>query len=420
MSRATSPAGLGEEKLARAALTYLAEPGDPALGALLGICRPAEVLAAIRAGLLPGTGPGCGDTPASRAALERALGRWQVRLPGLPDDEGIAGACRDGIRLVCPGETEWPAALDQLGLVRPYALWIRGNAELRFACSRSVAMVGSRAATGYGGHVAGEIAADLGERGWAIVSGGAFGIDAAAHRGALAAEAITVAVLACGVDYPYPAGHADLFQAIAAQGLVMSEWPPGRHPARVRFLVRNRVIAALACGTVIVEAGERSGALNTARHAADLGKPLMAVPGPVTSAQSAGCHRIIREWGATCVTRADDIIEMLSPLSVPDPLAPGAGLEPPDSAPPGPGSEPPGPGWELSRDGLDADSARVLDALPARGGAGTSTIAVAAGVDLDTVLRCLGRLAGYGFIERGDGGWRLRRPDRSTRPRRPG
>ncbi|MGH3183678.1 MAG: DNA-processing protein DprA, partial [Streptosporangiaceae bacterium] len=322
---------LSEEKLARAALTYLAEPGDPALGALLGICEPAEVLAAIKADLMPGTGPGCGDSPASRTALERALGRWRVRLPSLPDADGIAGACRDGIGLICPGDAAWPSALDQLGQARPYALWLRGNADLRLACSRSVSMVGSRAATGYGGHVAGEIAADLAERGWTIISGGAYGIDAAAHRGALAAEGITIAVLACGVDYPYPAGHADLFAAIAARGLVVSEWPPGRHPARMRFLVRNRVIAALACGTVIVEAGERSGALNTARHAADLGKPLMAVPGPVTSAQSAGCHRIIREWGATCVTRADDIIELLSPLSVPDALAAGGGPEPASS-----------------------------------------------------------------------------------------
>ncbi len=393
----------GQEKLARTALTYLAEPGDPALGALLAICEPAEVLAAIKAGMLPGTGPGCGDTPASRTALERALGRWRVRLPGLPDEEGIAAACRDDIRLICPGDAEWPEALDQLGQGRPYALWLRGNGDLRFACSRSVSMVGSRAATGYGAHVAGEIAADLGERGWAVVSGGAYGIDAAAHRGALAAEAVTIAVLACGVDYPYPAGHANLFAAIAAQGLLMSEWPPGRRPGRMRFLVRNRVIAALGCGTVIVEAGERSGALNTARHAADLGKPLMAVPGPVTSAQSAGCHRIIRDWGASCVTRAADIIEMLSPISVPDALAPGGA---PEAAYP-PGAD---PGSGPSRDDLDADSARVLDALPARGGAGTSTIAVDAGVDLDTVLRCLGRLAGFGFIERCDRGWRLRRP----------
>ena len=329
MSHATSPAGPDADRLARAALTYLAEPGDPALGALLAICSPAEVLAAIKADMLPGTGPGCGDTPASRAALDRALGRWRARLPGLPDDDQITGARRDGIRLICPGDAEWPGALDQLAQACPYALWLRGNADLRFACSRSVSMVGSRAATGYGGHVAGEIAADLGERGWAVISGGAYGIDAAAHRGALAADAVTIAVLACGVDYPYPAGHADLFAAIAAQGLVVSEWPPGRHPARMRFLVRNRVIAALGCGTVIVEAGERSGALNTARHAADLGKPLMAVPGPVTSAQSAGCHRIIREWGASCVTRAADIIELLSPLGTPDALAParpGAGL----------------------------------------------------------------------------------------------
>ena len=405
MSPVTSSVQLSEETVARAALTYLAEPGDPALGALLGICAPAEVLAAIKADMLPGIGPGCGDSPASRAALERALSRWRVRLAGLPGSADIAAACGDGIRLICPGDPEWPAGLDQLGQARPYALWLRGHADLGFACLRSVSMVGSRAATGYGSHVAGEIAADLAERGWAVVSGGAYGIDAAAHRGALAGEGITIAVLACGVDHPYPAGHAQLFAAIAAQGLVISEWPPGRPPARMRFLVRNRVIAALTCGTVIVEAGARSGALNTARHAAELGKPLMAVPGPVTSAQSAGCHQIIREWGATCVTRAADITEMLSPISIPDALAPGGSLEPASS----PGSGPPAPDSVPSRDDLDADSARVLDALPARGGVGTSTIAVDAGVDLDTVLRCLGLLAGYGFIERGDGGWRLRR-----------
>jgi DNA processing protein len=179
---------------------------------------------------------------------------------------------------------------------------------------------------------------------------------------------------------------------------VISEWPPGRHPARMRFLVRNRAIAALACGTVIVEAAERSGALNTARHAAHLGRPLMAVPGPVTSAQSAGCHRIIREWGATCVTCAADIIEMLSPVGTPN-----ASSQEQASRPRSPHVTP-------ARDELDPDSARVLDALPARGGAGTATIAVEAGVDLDTVLRCLGLLAGCGFIERCDQGWRLRRP----------
>jgi DNA processing protein len=428
MSPASPASELSERTLARAGLTYLAEPGDPALGALLGICTPEEILAAIKADMLPGTGPGCGDSPASRAALERALGRWRLRLPKLPSDAEIVGVCRGGIRLVGPEHPDWPGGLDQLGPGRPYALWLRGSADLRSRSQRSVSVVGSRAATGYGAHVAGEIAADLAERGWAVVSGGAYGIDAAAHRGALATRGITIAVLACGVDFPYPAGHAELFADIAAHGLVISEWPPGRHPARMRFLVRNRVIAALSCGTVIVEAGERSGALNTARHAAELGKPLMAVPGPVTSAQSAGCHRIIREWDASCVTRAADITDLLLPLSVPDAQAPDAqapdaqapavaapggaahasGRSPATSPSPGPTS----PVWDpaLPYDDLDADSARVLDALPARGGAGTSTIAVDAGVDLDTVLRCLGVLAGYGFIERGDDGWRLRRP----------
>jgi DNA processing protein len=407
---------LGPQVLARAALTYLAEPADPALGALLEVCEPAEVLAAIKAGTLPAIkadallATDLTDNPARRRALQAAVNRWRLRLPWLPDDAGLAAARRDGIRLICPADPRWPGRLDELGPVRPYALWLRGQADLYEACLRSVSMVGSRAATGYGAHMAGEIAADLGERGWTVVSGGAYGIDAAAHRGALVTGAVTIAVLACGVDYPYPAGHADLFATIAEHGLVISEWPPGRQPARLRFLVRNRTIAALSCGTVIVEAGERSGALNTARHAAQLGKPLMAVPGPVTSAQSAGCHRIIREWGATCVTSADHIIEMLSPLGTPETLPAPATGAPTATVLPSRNPQPATADATPSRDELDADSARVLDALPARGAAGTSTIAAEAGVDLDTVLRCLGMLAGSGFIERCDRGWRLRKP----------
>jgi DNA processing protein len=182
-------------------------------------------------------------------------------------------------------------------------LWLRGQADLRYACLRSVSVVGSRAASAYGTHVATELAAGIAERGWNAVSGGAFGIDAAAHRGALAADGLTIAVLASGLRYGYPRGHHDLFQAIAGQGVLVSECPPDRAPTRPGFLIRNRIIAALSRGTVVVEAALRSGALNSAKHARELRRPVMAVPGPVTSEQSAGCHELIREWGALCVTR---------------------------------------------------------------------------------------------------------------------
>jgi DNA processing protein len=159
-----------------------------------------------------------------------------------------------------------------------------------------------------------QIAAELAERGWTIVSGGAYGIDGYAHRGALTTGGRTIALLACGPDVPYPAGHQDLLDAVAANGAVVSEWPPGTRPARLRFLLRNRVIAALAAGTVVVEAAVRGGALSTARHAQNLGRPLMAVPGPVTSATSAGCHALIREHSAVCVTCAADVIAVTVPF----------------------------------------------------------------------------------------------------------
>ena len=143
--------------------------------------------------------------------------------------------------------------LDVLADARPVVLWLRGSADLRYACLRSVSVVGARAATGYGEHVATEMAAALAERGWAVISGGAYGIDSAAHCGALGAEGITVAVLASGLGYGYPRGHLELFSAIAGQGVLVSEWPPDRGPTRPGFLVRNRVIAALSCGTVVVD-----------------------------------------------------------------------------------------------------------------------------------------------------------------------
>jgi DNA processing protein len=376
-------AELDEEIYARAVLTYLAEPGDLRLGALVRDRGAASTLAAIKAGEFPGPAPA-----SAAAAAMRAMRRWQVRLAEVPSPDEVAGFCRAGIRLVCPGDPEWPAQLGDLGVAQPYALWLRGSADLRFSCLRSVAIVGSRAATAYGSYVASEFAASVAARGWAVISGGAYGVDAAAHRGALGADGVTVAVLACGVDVPYPVGHKELLDAIAAQGVVVSEWPPHTNATRLRFLVRNRVIAALAPGTLVIEAGQRSGALNSARHARDLSRRLMAVPGPVTSDLSAGCHHIIREWQGTLVTSAAEVIECLSPIAAASGQAPPA---------------------VLGRDALDPETAAVLDALPSRGGMGPNRIGHRAGLEPATVLRCLGALAAAGFAERCEAGWRLRR-----------
>jgi DNA processing protein len=255
--------------------------------------------------------------------------------------------------------------------------------------------------------VAAEFGASVAARGLAVVSGGAFGVDAAAHRGALAADGVTIAVLACGVNVPYPTAHAELFDAIAAQGVLVSEWPPGRHVSRLRFLIRNRMIAALATGTLVVEAGQRSGAVNTARYARDLRRRLMAVPGPITSDLSAGCHQVIREWQGALVTSAAEIIEHLSPVGEP------VIGEPQDTGEPGAvvrlASRRQAP-LVLPRDLLDLESARVLDAMPRRGGVGTVRVAQRAGLAPAATATLLGQLATGGFVERCDDGWRLRHP----------
>jgi DNA processing protein len=420
----------GEDRIARAALSCVAEPGDEVMGALLRTCPPAEIVAALTEGRLPvaagaliggeggqasGAGakvlgtagevhdtglaaPGVGGEP-SGLRLGRALRRWAARLGEVPSEVTLDTWRRQGIRLVIPGDPEWPGQLEVLGDARPWGLWVRGDTDLRYACLRSVSVVGTRAATAYGAHVCTELAMSLAERGWTVVSGGAYGIDGCAHRGALTARGTTIAVFACGVDCAYPPGHCELFRDIREHGATISEWPPGRTPTRHGFLVRNRVIAALSRGTVVVEAALRSGALNTARHAHDQGRPLMAVPGPVTSAQSAGCHEAIREWGAVCVTGVQDVIELLS-------FCEGE-----------PAERRRGP--VLPRDLLDRVTSRVLDAVPARAGRGPARIAATAGVDFDTVLSCLGALAAAGFVERCDRGWRLRRqtePDTQDEP----
>jgi len=233
--------------------------------------------------------------------------------------------------------------------------------------------------------VASDIAAHLAEQGVGVVSGAAFGIDQAAHRGALAVKGPTVAVLACGVDRAYPSAHRGLLDYIAETGLVVSELPPGCAPTRVRFLSRNRLIAALARGTVVVEAAVRSGALNTANWTTRLNRVLMGVPGPVTSAPSQGVHELIRARGAALVTRGEDVLELLSPS--------GSFLAEVPRAP------------MLVTDRLDDRERRVLDAVPVTRPAGEDSIARTAGVGEPDVRAAMERLSGLGLVEQTSVGW---------------
>jgi DNA processing protein len=243
-----------DERFALAALTWIGEPGDARLAAMVRVDGPVKALDLIRAGRLP-------SAPKTR----RILGRWRAAAGRVPGRADLAAVFHSGMRLICPGDSEWPAGLAALGEAAPLALWARGSGDLAEACARSVAITGTRACTAFGSQAAETLAEAVSGRGWAVVSGGAFGIDTAAHRGAIGAGRSTVAVLAGGLEHPYPCGHRWLMEAVAERGVLVSEHPPGRRATRARFLARNRVITALACGTVIAETLPRSSALEAAQ-----------------------------------------------------------------------------------------------------------------------------------------------------------
>lgn len=320
MSAAWQPHRLGnredlDDRCARAVWSALAEPGDAVAGALVQACGAVEsltwVAGAVDRGRLDWAvleEEGVPLDDGLRRRLTTAVRRWGARWPSidLVRDRAAAERCR--ARLVVPGDRTWPAGLDDLGALAPFALWVRGVLP---TTGRSVALVGARACTSYGERVAVDLALDLARRGWAVTSGGAYGIDAAAHRGALLGEGSTVVVLAGGVDRAYPVGNAALLEEVVrARGSLVSEVPPGAAPTRSRFLQRNRLIAAMSAATVVVEAAWRSGAASTAHHAARLLRPVGAVPGPVTSASSAGCHRLLRDGVAVCVTDAAEVVDL--------------------------------------------------------------------------------------------------------------
>ena len=389
-------AGDPEVRLARAWLSRTFEPGLVSVWRFIELEGPIAAARALRAGGAP-------------VEVQAVAGRRAGEDLSADD---LRRAERCGARLVVPEDDEWPeVALHCLtmaahelpvdrreqpdrtrALVPPLALWVRGGQPLDALVDRSVAVVGSRASTAYGEHVAAELGHGLGERGWTTVSGGAFGIDAAAHRGALAARAPTVAVLACGVDRAYPSAHSTLFaRLLDDDGLLVSEWPPGCAALQHRFLVRNRLIAALTRGTVVVEAAARSGAQATANRARRLGKQVMAVPGPVTSAMSVGCHELLRdtESGAVLVSSAAEVLQEVGRL--------GDDLATPAERPTTP------------RDSLSDIARRVLDACPVRTGAPPERLAAVAGCEVVDVLRVLPALELADLVEWTGTGWRITR-----------
>lgn len=369
---------LDEDRLARAALSRVTEPGDPRITGLVAEFGAIDLLRRLRRG----------------DGLSGVFADVAARL-AICDPEGeLDRAARLGIRFTIPGDPEWPGQLDDLADAEPLnnrsgvpiGLWAKGPIRLD-SLGTSVAVVGSRAATTYGDQLATDIAQTLVEAGSPVVSGAAFGIDRAAHRGALVGGGPTVAILACGVDRAYPKAHQSLLDHLAEFGAVVSEAPLGCSPQRIRFLARNRLIAALTRGTVVVEAAVRSGALNTAHWANRLNRLVAGVPGPVTSAPSGGVHQLIRARGAELVTNGQEVLELVG--------ASGEHLA----------EEPRGP--VRPRDLLPMVEQQVLDAVPVGSAAPPHSIARVAGLAVLEVETALVHLQAAGLVDGDADGWRL-------------
>lgn len=366
------------ERSARILLAQWCEAGDQALGVRVRERGAHAVVEEVLAGHSPlPASTGIGARVPSGTTYDSAIGRWVEPAWGAAE--------RIGARYVIPGDLEWPSQLDDLRDTAPLGLWLAGAGDLRLLALRSISVVGARSATAYGEGIARELGAHLAESDWLTVSGGAFGIDAAAHRGALAVEGASACVLAGGVDVPYPRSHADLLARIRDSGVLISEAPLGGAAMRHRFLTRNRLIAALSRGTVLVEAALRSGGRSTVREAGMLNRVVMAFPGPVTSPMSAGCHAVLRDETAQLVTSPREVLALVEGRLTSDA---------PESA--------------------DADEAlgwrerRVLDAVPARRPAPLVNIARLAGLGLAEAMTALGTLDALGLVQRAGEGWARR------------
>lgn len=327
------------ELTARVIWSVLAEPGDGTAGLLVQDLGAAVALSLVlhrepfptaarlrhHAGLVAQRVTQAYDERGLPAidGVRAGFQRWHPRMVGSLIESVFAMAAVSHATLLTPRDPEWSIGLRGLNEHAPLLLWCLGEPTMLEDFEHSVALVGTRAATGYGTHVATELAAGLAERDWTVVSGGAYGIDAASHRAALAARGRTVAVMAGGLNAFYPTGNHELLARIAREGAVVAEAAFGVAPTPFRFLGRNRLIAALTSATVLIEAGTRSGAMNTANHARELKRPVGIVPGPVTSPSSAGCHAALRdpERLTTLVTCTQDVIELVHGEVDPEPLA---------------------------------------------------------------------------------------------------
>lgn len=370
------------------ALSLLAEPGDPRLVDMLAHAEPGGVIAAVAKGRPVG-----GVAPPT-SWLERA-----ERLDSLVATT-LVKARAAGLRWLSRADRDWPSQLDDLDHLEPLngatgapmGLWLRGKGNLAKLTESSVAIVGARDATTYGAEIAADLGADVSDAGMTVVSGAAYGIDACAHRGALAMGKPTIAVLAGGADVDYPRAHTALLARIAEEGLVVSEQAPGQTPMKARFLSRNRLIASLTQGTVVVEAARRSGSLNTLNWADQIGRATMAIPGPVTSQASVGAHEAMRTGKAMLVTCGADIVEVLG------------GFGAAESAP--------ARGPETVYDGMSVGERRALDAVPWGKPRATDDIAGELRVSGASALKQLNRLEALGFVARLPTGWTLvRRAD---------
>lgn len=372
----------------------LSEPGDRLLSMCVDVVGAEQVLACVHGRVsesrvvhaLHDAGAEVGSDD-----FATAVERWSARVKMLDAARDLRVMQKLGCRLVVRDAPEWAPALNDLGDERPLGLWVRGPGTVRDMAGRGIALVGARAPSDYGVSVARSLGFELARDGYAVVSGGAYGIDSAAHEGAMRGTdaPATVAFMAGGVDSLYPKGNIDLLRAVADTGLVASECPPGATAMRHRFLARNRLIAALARATVVVQAGFRSGAINTAHRAAELGRSVGAVPGRVTDPESSGCHRLLRDGAAVVVTSTEEVKELVGGLDAVRESGSYASQA------------------ELKiTDDLDERELRVFAALPTVRGAGLDSVAHKAGLTVAETQSVVGALMMKGRATRDSHGWK--------------